>query len=61
MRQMGRYGGFGWETMSKNLSTVALDAATYAFWGQKVFCKKAPTGTTIEENNKKWHDILSSL
>lgn len=61
MRQMGRYGGFGWESMSKTLSTAALDAATFAFWGQKVFAKKVPTGASIEENNRKWHDILSQI
>ena len=61
MRQMGRYGGFGWESMSKELSTAALDAATFAFWGQKVFQKKVTTGATLAENEKKWHDILSSL
>lgn len=61
MRQLGRYGGFGWESMSKNLNTSALDAATFAFWGQKVFSKKKTTGKTIEENNQKWHDILSKL
>ncbi len=61
MRQMGRYGGFGWESMSKNLSTAAMDAATFAFWGQKVFPKKVASGGSIEENNQKWHDILSNL
>lgn len=61
MRQLGRYGGFGWESMSKNLSTAALDAATFAYWGQKVFGKKASNGATIAENNQKWHDILSKI
>ena len=61
MRQMGRYGGFGWESMSKNMNTSALDAATFAFWGQKVFPKKASSGGSIEANNQKWHDILSNL
>ena len=60
-RTMGRYGGFGWESMSKDLSTCALDAATFAYWGQKIFGKKAKTRATVAENNKKWHDILSSL
>lgn len=60
-RSMGRYGGFGWESMSKDLSTCALDAATFAYWGQKVFGKKSKSRATIEENNKKWHDILSNL
>lgn len=61
MRQMGRYGGFGWESMSKNMNTSALDAATFAYWGQKVFPKKIANGGSIEANNKKWHDILSSI
>lgn len=61
MRQMGRYGGFGWESMSKNLSTAAVDAMTYAYWGQKMFGKKTSTGSTIAENNQKWHDILASI
>ena len=61
MRQMGRYGGFGWESMSKELSTAALDAVTFAFWGQKVFGKQTAGGESIEANEKKWHDILSSL
>lgn len=61
MRQMGRYGGFGWDSMSKNINTCALDAATFAYWGQKVFAKKIANGATIEENNQKWHDILSKI
>ena len=61
MRQMGRYGGFGWESMSKNMNVSALDAATFAFWGQKVFAKKVASGGSIEANNQKWHDILANL
>lgn len=61
MRQMGRYGGFGWESMAKELSTAALDAATYAFWGQKVFAQKNVDRATLAQNEKRWHDILSSL
>lgn len=60
-RPIGRNGGFGWESMNKNLSTCALDAITFAYWGQKVFGKKSSTSQSIEDNNKKWHDILSSL
>ena len=61
MRQIGRYGGFGWESMSKELSTSDLDAVTFAYWGQKKFPQQAPTAASVEENNKKWHDILSQL
>lgn len=60
-RQMGRYGGFGWDSMSKHLSTCALDAATFALWGQKVFAQKAMSAKDIEANNQKWHSILSNL
>ena len=61
MRQMGRYGGFGWESMSKNMNTSALDAATFAYWGQKVFARKVASGGSIEANNQKWKAILSNL
>ena len=61
MRQLGRYGGFGWESMSKNVTTAALDAATFAYWGQKVFPSKVTTAATVEENNKKWREILGNL
>ena len=60
-RQMGRYGGFGWDSMSKHLSTCALDAATFALWGQKVFAQKAMTADDIAKNNQKWHDILANI
>ena len=61
MRQMGRYGGFGWDSMSKNMNTSALDAATFAYWGQKVFAKKVASGGSIEANNQKWKEILSNI
>lgn len=60
-RSMGKYGGFGWESMNKELSTCALDAVTFAYWGQKVYGKRGKAQQSIEENNKKWHDILSNL
>ena len=60
-RQLGRYGGFGWESMSKDLSTAALDAATFAYWGQKVFSKKNTTTLEAKANNDKWRDILSNI
>lgn len=56
-RQLGRYGGFGWESMNKDLSTAALDAATFAFWGMKVFGKKnAKSG-----DNKSFEKIKQVL
>ena len=61
MRQMGRYGGFGWDSMSKNMTTSALDAVTFAYWGQKVFPKKTSSGGSVEANNQKWREILSSI
>ena len=60
-RQLGRYGGFGWESMSQDLSTAALDAATFAYWGQKVFSKKITTSAEAKENNEKWRDVLSRI
>lgn len=60
-RSMGRFGGFGWESMKQNLSTAALDAATFAYWGQKVFSKKTPTKATLEANTNQWRDVLQSL
>lgn len=60
MRDMGRYGGFGWESMSKDLPSVALDAATFAYWGQKVFGEKLEVENDVE-NEEKWKNILSNL
>lgn len=60
-RAFGRYGGFGWESMSKNLSSSAIDAATYAFWGQKVFAKKRPTGGDKQMSDDRWRQVLSQL
>ena len=60
MRDMGRYGGFGWESMSKDLPSVALDAATFAYWGQKVFGEKLEVENDVQ-NEEKWKNILSNL
>lgn len=60
-RPFGRFGGFGWDSLSKDLSTAALDAMTYAYWGQKVFPKKMSSSETLAEKNEKWKDILSNL
>lgn len=59
-RQLGRYGGFGWDSMSKEISTCALDAATFAYWGQKVFGTKR-SELDAEKNAQKWRDVLASL
>lgn len=60
-RSFGRHGGFGWESMSKNLSTSALDAATFAFWGQKVFPKKSMTTNDKRMSDDRWNEVLSKL
>ncbi len=60
-RHFGRYGGFGWESMSKNLATTALDAATFAFWGQKVFAKKKPTDGDNKMSEDRWRQVLGSM
>lgn len=61
IRPIGRNGAFGWESMNNELSTCALDAVTFAYWGQKVFGKKSAAKATDEENYQKWREILSSL
>ena len=60
-RSFGRYGGFGWESMKANISTSALDAATYAYWGQKVFSKKKPTAESGKMSQDRWKEVLSNL
>lgn len=60
-RQFGRYGGFGWDSLDKKLSTAPLDAATYALWGQKVFAKKNPVGQDKKMSDERWRQVLSSL
>lgn len=60
-RSLNRFGGFGWESMNSNLSTAAIDAVTYAYWGQKVFSKKTTQHSGSEASDKQWRDILSSL
>ena len=60
-RAFGRYGGFGWESMSKNLSTSALDAATFALWGQRVFKKRRQSNEDKKMNKERWQQIVSQL
>lgn len=60
-RPIGRNGGFGWESMNKELSTCALDAVTFAYWGQKIHGKRSATKVADEENYQKWREILSSI
>ncbi len=60
-RSLGRYGGFGWESMSKDVTTAALDAATFAFWGQKVFAKKKPNNGDSKMSDERWRQVLGNL
>lgn len=60
-RAFGRYGGFGWDSMSQHLSTSALDAATFAYWGQKVFPKKKRTAEDRQMSAEKWNEVLSHI
>lgn len=60
-RAFGRYGGFGWDSMSKHLSTSAIDAVTYALWGQRVFAKKSKTAEDKKLSREKWNQILSNI
>lgn len=59
-RDLGRYGGFGWDSMSKELSTCALDAATFAYWGMRIFGKKH-SALEAGENAQKWRDVFAKL
>jgi phage terminase large subunit-like protein len=34
-RTLGKHGGFGWESMSAEVSSAPLDSATLAYWGAK--------------------------
>ena len=60
-RAFGRYGGFGWDSMSTNLSTSALDAATFAYWAQKVFRKKKSSEQDKAMSKDRWNQVLSNL
>lgn len=60
IRPIGRNGAFGWQTMSDQISTSALDAATFGFWGAKTFAKKRKTGNDVKSNTEKWAKILSN-
>lgn len=60
-RPLGRYGGFGWDSMNKNISTSPLDAATFALWGQKVFKKKKMSDGDKRMSKERWNQVLSNL
>lgn len=60
-RSLGQHGGFGWESMTDKLSTAPLDAATFAFWGQKVFPKKQVTAKDKKMRADRWQQVLGTL
>lgn len=60
-REIGRNGAFGWESMVKEMTTCALDAVTFAFWGARVFAKKKASPESKEEKAQKIRSILSQL
>lgn len=61
IRPIGRNGGFGWESMNKEMTTSALDSATFAYWGAKVHPKKKRSLIEKKEGADKWQSALSSL
>lgn len=61
IRPIGRNGGFGWESMNKEMNTAPLDAATFAFWGQKTHTKQKRTSLDKAKNAEKWRAVLSGL
>lgn len=61
IRPIGRNGGFGWDSMNKEMSTAPLDATTFAFWGQKTHSKQKRTQLEKAKNAEKWREVLGSL
>lgn len=61
IRPIGRNGGFGWESMNREMTTCALDAVTFAFWGQKTLSKRVATAEEKAKNNERVRQILSQL
>lgn len=60
-RPIGRNGGFGWDSMNREMTTCALDAATFAFWGAKTQSKKIKTPEEKAKNSERVRQILSQL
>ena len=60
-RPIGRNGGFGWDSLNKEMTTCALDAATFAFWGAKTQGKKIRTAEEKAESAERVRQILSQL
>ena len=61
IRPIGRNGAFGWESMNKEFSTSALDAATFAFWGAQTMPKQRKTTAEQEEYQEKLRKVLAQL
>ena len=47
--------------MNKEMNTAPLDAATFAFWGQKTHTKQKRTSLDKAKNAEKWRAVLSGL
>ena len=61
IRPIGRNGAFGWASMNSDMTTAALDAATFAFWGAKTQAKKRKTAEDKASNADRIRDILSQI
>lgn len=61
IRPIGRQGAFGWDSMNREMTTCALDAATLAYWGAKTDSKKKKTPEEKKENAERIHALLSGL
>lgn len=60
-RPIGRQGAFGWESMNREMTTCALDAATLAYWGAKTLSEREPTEEEKKKRSEKIRNILSAV
>lgn len=61
IRPIGKQGAFGWDSMNREMTTCALDAATFAFWGARTRGKKKKTAEEKAKNAERVREILSQL
>ena len=61
IRPIGRQGAFGWGSTNPEMTTCALDAATFAFWGARTMAKKILTPEEKAKNSERVRQILSQL
>lgn len=61
IRPIGRQGAFGWESMNKEMTTSALDAATFAYWGARTMPKKRLTREDKDKRRSKLKSVLAGL